>query len=383
MELDKKTTRRIAFLIAFALILAWAINNMEQVQTAISWFLQLVSPLLLGFCLAFLLNIMLRPLELLWDRIFKKSKSAKPKKLKRPFGLVISILILIGLISSFFLVLIPQIRVTFQSIAQMLPDFTEDLEAWWGEISIFLSEFGASLPELDMHLEEIFEAVTTFLTEKAGAMVSKTLDVTISVFSVIFNLVLAFIFSFYMLSKKEEHGRHARRAVRAVLKPQTADRVLDIVSLVGRSFKNYVTAQLTEAVILGSLCFVGMLIFRLPYAPVVSVVIGFTALIPIFGAWFGAIIGAFLIVVVDPMKALWFIVFLILLQQFEGNIIAPKVVGRSVGLPGLWVLAAVTIGGSAFGIMGMILGVPIVAVLYSLGREFIHARTAAIPDSQL
>ena len=158
------------------------------------------------------------------------------------------------------------------------------------------------------------------------------------------------------------------------MKPERADRTLEIISLVNRSFTNYVTGQVTEAIILGLPCFIGMLIFGFPYAPVISVVISFTALIPIFGAWMGAVIGAFLIVFVEPVKALWFLIFLIILQQVEGNVIYPKVVGKSVGLPGIWVLAAVTLGGGAFGILGMLLGVPIFAVIYTLGNEYISRR---------
>ena len=172
--------------------------------------------------------------------------------------------------------------------------------------------------------------------------------------------------SFYVLGQKEQHGRSCRRAIRAILKPRHADRFLSVVSLVDRSFTNYVTGQMTEAVILGCLCCVGMLIFRFPYAPVISVVVGFTALIPIFGAWVGGAVGAFLIVFVSPMKALWFLVFLVVLQQLENNLVYPRVVGKSIGLPAIWVLAGITVGGSLGGVLGMVCAVPVTSTLYEL-----------------
>ena len=262
----------------------------------------------------------------------------------------------------------------------MIPQSVDKLEQWWHQLSAFLSGFGAYLPELQLNSDEIIKSITDFFTDQGSAMVNKTLDITFSIFKMFFNIILALIISLYVLGQKESHGRSCRRALRAILKPERADRALEFISLVNRSFTNYVTGQVTEAIILGLLCLTGMLIFGFPYAPVISVVISFTALIPIFGAWIGAIVGAFLIVFVDPMKALWFLVFLIVLQQVEGNLIYPKVVGKSVGLPGIWVLAAVTLGGGAFGILGMLLGVPICAVIYSLGNAFILRRTKHIKN---
>jgi len=367
-------------LITFALLLAWGINNPGQVGGILSGFFSLISPFLLGFCFAFVLNILLRPIEKLWDRLLRKQKGAWKGKLRRPVCLILCILLIFGLISAVFFVLIPQLRATIASISSMVPQATVQAEAWWQELSAFFSQFGTYLPELELNSDEIIENVTNFLAERGGAMVNKTLGFTFSFFKGIFNILMALIISLYILGQKESHGRHCRRAVRAVLKPEKAGPFLDVVSLVNRSFTNYVTGQVTEALILGSLCFVGMLIFRFPYAPVISVVIGFTSLIPIFGAWAGAAIGAFLIVFVQPMKALWFLVFLIVLQQVEGNLIYPRVVGKSVGLPGIWVLAAVTIGGSAFGILGMLLGVPVCSVLYSLGKEFVLRRTKGMKN---
>ena len=181
--------------------------------------------------------------------------------------------------------------------------------------------------------------------------------------------MLALAFSLYLLAQKETLTGQAKKVVRALFSEKWAHWITDVARMTNRTFSNFVTGQLTEAVILGTLCFLGMLIFRLPYAGVISVLVGFTALIPIFGAFSGVGIGAFLILLVSPIKALWFVLFFVILQQLEGNLIYPRVVGKSVGLPGIWVLAAVTVGGNAFGLAGMLLAVPLCSVL-DVGSPF-------------
>ena len=168
--------------------------------------------------------------------------------------------------------------------------------------------------------------------------------------------------------------RQSLKVLRAVMKPEKLQKLLELLELSNRTFTNFITGQLTEAVIIGALCFVGMTIFGMPYAPAISVLVGFTALIPVFGAFIGTAVGAFLILLVKPIQALWFIVFIIVLQQFEGNLIYPKVVGKSVGLPGIWVLVAVTVGGSAMGVMGMLISVPVCSILYTVSRQAVNDR---------
>ena len=162
------------------------------------------------------------------------------------------------------------------------------------------------------------------------------------------------------------------KVLTAVMKPEKLDKLLNLLRLANKTFTNFITGQLTEAVIIGVLCFIGMTIFRMPYAPAISVLVGFTALIPVFGAFIGTAVGAFLILLVKPIQAVWFVIFIIVLQQFEGNLIYPKVVGKSVGLPGIWVLVAVTVGGNAMGVMGMLISVPLCSVLYAVSREAVN-----------
>lgn len=249
-----------------------------------------------------------------------------------------------------------------------MPVYVDQLQSWWNGVIAFAAERGVTLPELSMNADNATKVVTDFLTNNGGNAVNTTLGITTSILGALVNFLLALVFSVYLLAQ-------SKRLLAAI--PQKAGkRTMHILQITNNAFSSFVTGQVTEAFILGTLCCMGMLILRLPYALPVSVIICFTSLIPIFGAWIGAATGAFLIVFVSPIKALTFLIFLLILQQVEGNLIYPRVVGKSVGLPGLWVLAAVTIGGGAFGIAGMLLGVPICSVVYVLVQDFVRSRPA-------
>ena len=220
------------------------------------------------------------------------------------------------------------------------------------------------------------EKIASLINDRGSGIITVTWGATTSLLSGVVNVLLAFVFAMYLLAQKEAVCTHLKRLVTTVLPRQKAQRVLYIAKLSNQTFTNFISGQTIEAVIIGVLCFIGMLIFKMPYAGVVSVIVGATALVPVFGAWLGGGFGAFLILLTEPVKALWFIVFIVVLQQLEGNLIYPKVVGKSVGLPGILVLMAVTIGGGAFGVLGMLLCVPVCAVLYSLYCEFLHKKQA-------
>ena len=240
-----------------------------------------------------------------------------------------------------------------------MPVYVDQLQSWWNGVIAFAAERGVTLPELSMNADNATKVVTDFLTNNGGNVVNTTLGITTSILG-------ALVFSVYLLAQKEKLLAQSKRLLLAAIPQKAGKRTMHILQITNNAFSSFVTGQVTEAFILGALCCMGMLILRLPYALPVSVIICFTSLIPIFGAWIGAATGAFLIVFVSPIKALTFLIFLLILQQVEGNLIYPRVVGKSVGLPGLWVLAAVTIGGGAFGIAGMLLGVPICSVVYVL-----------------
>ena len=235
----------------------------------------------------------------------------------------------------------------------------------------FAAKYNIVLPEYAINSDLLIEKVTTLISDEESGILTVTWGAAASVLSVLVDVLLGLVFALYLLAKKEVIAAHLKKLIVTVFPQKKAQRLLSISALTKQTFTNFVSGQLTEAVIIGVLCFFGMLILGIPYAGAVSAFVAVTALVPIFGAWIGGGLGAFLILLAEPGKALWFILFLLILQQFEGNLIYPKVVGKSVGLPGLLVLMAVTIGGEAFGILGMLFSVPVCAVLFSLYLEFI------------
>ncbi|MGI5825246.1 MAG: AI-2E family transporter [Bacillota bacterium] len=381
MELNKNNVKKILLIITFGLVLFWALSNPASALKIFRGLLALLSPFLLGGCLAFIINVLLRPLERLWDKvrakIRKKGASKRAESFKRPVCILLSTLIIAALFVFLFFMVVPEIRRTGEMIISMLPQYLAQIDTWWNSLAEFLRQYSIALPQDALNLKQIGQSVSNFLSTAVPAFFSSTLAITTSVFGVVFNFVLGFVFALYILAQKETLGRQITKLCRAYLPEAKAERFLEIASLSNRTFGNFVTGQLTEAFIIGILCFIGMTVFSIPYAPMISVLVGFTALIPVFGAFIGTAIGAFLILMVEPVKAFWFVVFIIVLQQLEGNLIYPKVVGKSVGLSGIWVLAAVTIGGTLFGVTGILFGVPVCSVLYAVLRQNVNRRLAA------
>ena len=372
MELNKKTMQ----LITFAVLLFWGLYNISAVTKVLGKLLDLLSPLLLGICIAFVLNLMMAALERLWDRALAKWDSRWSRKLKRPVCLTLTIVLFIGIIFAIFFILIPRLEEAGSTLVANIPTYVTQIQAWWENLSAFGAKHGVTLPELSLDADSVKNTITGFLQEKGDSVVNTTMNITASIVGALVNFLLALVFSLYLLAQKETLLAQSKRLLRRSLPQKAADRLLRLLSLSNNAFSSFVTGQVTEAFILGTLCCLGMLILRLPYALPVSVIIATLSLIPIFGAWIGAATGAFLIVFQSPIKALTFLIFLLILQQVEGNLIYPKVVGKSVGLPGLWVLAAVTLGGGAFGVLGMLLGVPVCSIVYSLVQEFIRGKPA-------
>lgn len=377
LELNKKTMQRIMLLITFAVLLFWGLYNISTIGGLFSNLFSLLAPLLIGACIAFVLNLMMVGLERLWDRALAKWRSRWNAKLKRPVCLTLTMVLFLGIIFAIFFILIPRLEEAGSTLAANIPTYVDQFQAWWKSLSDFADSHGVTLPELTLSAEQVRDTITGFLQERGDSVVNTTLNITSSIVGALVNILLALVFSLYMLAQKETLLAQSKRLLRRALPRRAADKLLAVLHLTNNAFSSFVTGQVTEAVILGTLCCLGMLLLGLPYALPVSVIIAALSLIPIFGAWIGAATGAFLIVFQSPIKALTFLIFLLLLQQVEGNLIYPRVVGKSVGLPGLWVLAAVTIGGGAFGILGMLLGVPVCSVVYSLVQAYIRTKPEA------
>ncbi len=346
-----------------------AVTQPQRITNVLGGLISLLSPFIIGFCAAYVVNLLLRPLERFWLRLFKRGK-----KLTRPICLVVSFLIVIGALFAIVFMVIPAFKETAISFANRVPQYAKTIEGWYHAAVDFLEHYNFTLPEISLDTGRLTQIAKDIISNYGSNVLDTTVNVTTSIVTAIVDVVLGVVFAVYLLAQKEKLGNQVKKAIKAVFGTERAGKIVDITSLTNRVFTKFVTGQLTEACIIGVLCFIGMLIFRMPYAAIISVLVGFTALIPIFGAFIGTGVGALLILLENPVKAFWFIVFIIILQQIEGNLIYPKVVGKSVGLPGIWVLVAVTVGGGLFGVLGMLFGVPICSVMYVLLREFVNKK---------
>lgn len=350
-------------------VLYWGLTNFNALQTLLMTLLGLISPFLVGGCIAFVLNVPMRALERLLFRPSKKTGKIRLAFLKRPVCLVLSIVLVVSVIC---FVILPQFGNILVTLKDAAPSWIAAVQEWGLDLIRKYPEIGQYLQDVNwqsINWQDMLDKAWKFLQEGAGTMFDSTVSIIGSVFSGATAAFLGFIFACYLLAQKERLGNQCKRLLYAYLKQERADGVLRVAALVNRTFSSFITGQCVEAVILGCMFWVTMTIFRFPYASTISVIIAFTALIPVFGALIGMFLGILLILVVDPIQALWFVILFQVLQQLEGNLIYPRVVGSSVGLPGIWVLVAVTVGGSAFGVLGMLFMVPLTSVIYTLVRE--------------
>lgn len=367
LEKNKKT---IMELILFTVIVIFAFINISYIWIFIKYVIKIFMPFIIGAMMAFVLNVLLNVVE---NKIFKKLNQKNTKtwqKIKRPISLVTTFIMIIALIALILGLIIPQLKNTVEL-------FTENFDSYKTESVELLEKVGIkqeNINELNKNLENLKDEVTNYVNENKNEIMQTTVGVATSVFGTITSIVLGIVFAIYILLKKEDLTRQFKKLTKAYLPEKKQKTLEEISSLSNKTFGNFVSGQCLEALIIGILCFIGMLILQIPYAATISVLVGFTALIPVFGAFIGTAVGAFLILMVDPTKALIFIIFIIILQQLEGNLIYPKVVGNSVGLPGIWVMVAVTVGASIAGILGMLLSVPICSILYSIVRTKVNNR---------
>lgn len=374
IPVNRKALKYLMLLVAFTVFLYWGVTHTEKLTSIINSVFSVLSPFIIGLCVAYVLNMIMNPLERFWDKLMRKKKSDLAAKLKRPVCLILSLLLISGAIFIICFIIIPELTQTGKNLIDSMPQYVDNLENWWLGFIEFLERYGITLPTFSFDLEESIDFATSLIKDYGNNFIDKTVNITASIVSLIVNIVLGIVFSIYLLAKKEKVIKWTKKILYALLPKPKTDRLIELASLTNDIFTKFLTGQLTEAVIIGMLCFIGMLILRMPYAAVVSMMVGVTALIPVFGAFIGTAIGAFLILLVNPMKAFWFIIFIIVLQQLEGNLIYPKVVGKSIGLPGMLVFAAVTLGSGMFGVWGILFGVPIFSVLYTISREAIEKR---------
>lgn len=368
MELNNKTMRRIIFIICFAVILIWLVFLPDSVNQVFSRIVGIFSPLIVGCITAFIINVPMRAIE---ARLFAK----KPKlaKLRRPLAMVLALLFCLAVVAFVVMAVIPELVQTIYLVASSLPPYfgeaADKLISWANRVFQETPELLNAINAIDFNWAKIAQDAWGFLQTSVTSVFGSTVTIVIGLFGGISNFFIGLIFAIYLLFAKETLARQIRMLLYAWLSRRRADRVVYIASLTHKAFSSFISGQCLEACILGVMFALAMWIFRFPHVMLISVLIGFLALIPIFGAVIGCVIGAFLILVQNPMQAVWFVLMFLVIQQIEGNVIYPRVVGKSVGLPAIWVLIACTIGGTAFGLAGMIVMIPIFSVLYTLIGE--------------
>lgn len=378
MKLDKENTKQIMKIVIVAIVLLVVLINIQPIWNVVKVFLGILSPFIWGLAIAFILNIFMTFYE---NKVFKSRKHdvkeknklknnknivrKKKKGAKRTFSIILSILTIIAVISIIMTLIIPQFVEVISNLIKNIPSYLENLK----NFGINITE---QFPEINNYIQNIHidtDALRNGIMNISKDVLSVTINQISSLISNIVNFFIAIVFAVYILANKEELKVQAKKFVYARLDKEKADYVLKVSRLARDSFRNFLTGQAKEAVILGVLCAVGMLILQIPYAGPIGALTALTAFIPIVGAFIGGFIGAVLIVAVDPIKAIVFIIFIIVLQQIEGNLIYPHIVGKNIGLPSIWVLVAITVGGSLFGIIGMIVGLPIVSIIYAIVME--------------
>ena len=350
--MDRKTVKTLIGIIFAGILFYVVLQNFDQVLKVMGALVSVIMPFILGACIAFIINVPMRGVESL---LF--GKTARFKKSRRPVSFVITLALVVGVLAVAMNIIIPQLGATLYTIGKEIPDAMNSLQTWindrmsvWQSLADFAGQFSVNWTEIGMKLSGFLQ------TAAAG----------------ILNFFIGLIFAIYILMSKEKLATEAKQTVLAVFPERAADRILYIAALAQRTFSRFISGQCLEACILGTLFFIAMTVAGMPYALLIAVTIAFTALIPLVGAFIGCVVGALLILMESPLQAVIFIIMFMVIQQIEGNLIYPHVVGNSVGLPPIWMLIAITIGGNAMGIFGMILFIPLCSVLYSVARVMIY-----------
>lgn len=371
MEINKKTLRNIFLGVAACIVLYWLLHETERVKSVLAAITGMAAPFVLGASLAFITNVPMRAFE-------KLLKGVQNPRLRRLIAIVLTFIALMLILAVVFWLLIPQLIETVQSLIPKLTAFVIGAEK-------FVYQFLEDNPQLmewitqntdfeNLNWSALVQNALTMVGNSVTTILQSAISAIGSVTSAVMNLFIGVIFAVYCLFQKETLARQGRKLVYAFLPESAADQIVRILRLSNSTFSNFLSGQCIEVCILGSLFAVSMAIFRMPYIPLVSVLVAVTAFIPIVGAWVGCVTGAFLILVSNPLQAVWFVIMFLVLQQIENNLIYPRVVGTSIGLSGMWVLLAVAVGGELMGVAGMFLMIPAASVIHTLLRELTNKK---------
>ena len=370
MNLNSQNVKKIIFIIFCAALLFAGFLNITVVFSLIRKIISFFTPVIAALCIAFVLNVLMMPIENKLFAFLDNSKKGFVKKLKRPLSLVVTYILALGILATIILVIIPDIIDTVVYLTGKMPAFIEAVYKLLGNL---LDKFNIeyALPEIKIDWSMLTNNLENLAKQYGTKILNSALGITTSVFSGVFDAFFSIVLSIYILAQKEKIGRFLKSLLTAVFPKRFTEVVMHIAEKTAESFTKFIGGQCVEALILGTLCFIGMLIFGFPNALIISLFVTITAFVPIIGATVGALIGFMLIVITDPVKAVLFVVFLIVLQQIEGNLIYPKVVGKAVGLPAVIVISSVLVGGNIGGVLGALIGVPTSAAIYTLLKEYI------------
>ena len=378
---SKENVRQIRNLILFAAVVVLCVMYSGQIVRWIFLGIDILEPFAVGGMIAFVLNL---PMKFVEERLLGRWKGKAADKLRRPLSLLAAIVFVAVLIVIVVMAVLPQLGRTINDLGQKIPEFFQQVVAWLGDLERqypqlgqYLGPFldsGESLEQSWASMDQLAARLMDFLKEGVVSVITTTIGVASGIIGTFVKGIISFIFALYILAAKEKLADQGKRILHAFAPEKVEKGTLSLCSLLYRNFSHFITGQCVEAVIIGTIFVITMSLFRMPYAVMIGVLIAFTALIPVVGAFIGCILGAFLILVDAPEMAFWFVVLFLIIQQIEGNLIYPRVVGESVGLPAIWVLAAVSVGGSLFGFAGMLVFIPLVSTGYMLLRDEVNAR---------
>lgn len=374
MGFDKVKVKQVCLIALYIAALGLLLIYSKVLFLGIKMFFSIVLPFIVGGVIAFVLNIPMKAIE---KGLFSKAKGKMGNSIKRPVSMILALSFVVAIVTMIFIIVVPQLRITIKTLGAKIPPFLDEVVIWvQGIVAEYpeLTAYFENIENLEFNWEVIIGSLGGFLKNGVGNMFGFTLTVAGNIIGGLVNALIALVFAIYILSQKEILQSQGLRIIDAYAKPGLNKWLRDLFGRLHANFTNFICGQCLEAVVLGCLFIIFMTIFRFPYAIMIGTLIGFTSLIPIVGAFIGCGVGAFMILIDDPMQALWFVILFLVLQQIEGNLIYPKVVGNSVGLPSIWVLASVTIGGSLFGVAGMLVFIPLMSTLYSLLRDDVNRR---------
>ncbi|EOU1762588.1 AI-2E family transporter [Clostridium perfringens] len=360
MEFKNNKIKDYIFLSTYIILLIFFFINIKDIMNFLYKFLGIIKPFIWGIAIAFILNI---PVKLIEKNL---GNSKFFKGMKRSFSITLTFLFFILAITLFILFVIPQLLSSISTLMNSIPEYLSQFEKFLEVNAINNSQSQVMMQNIINELLNMWKEILKVTSQIVGTSLGYLLDFTLGITYGVINFFLSLILAIYMLASKEILISQLKLIIYAFVSKNKADRIIELGKMCNEMFSKFILGQCTEALVIGVLCFIGMIILKMPYALLISVVIGVTALIPVFGAFLGTIPSAFIILIIDPIKALWFIIFIIVLQQLEGNLIYPRVVGSSIGLSALWVMFAMIVGGSLFGIIGMLIGIPIFGVVFKI-----------------